>query len=40
MVKFPQTMANLTEATTNLYDIIKGRNLIVLPTTITTCHVA
>jgi phage terminase large subunit-like protein len=29
MVEFPQTVANLTEASTNLYDLIKGRNLVV-----------
>ena len=31
MVEFPQTVANLTEATTNLYELIKGRNLQVYP---------
>ena len=29
MVEFPQRVPNLTEASTNLYDVIKGRNLIV-----------
>jgi phage terminase large subunit-like protein len=28
MVEFPQTVANLTEASTSLFDLIKGRNLI------------
>jgi hypothetical protein len=28
MVEFPQTVSNLTEASTNLYELIKGRNLI------------
>ena len=31
MIEFPQTVANLTEASTNLYDVVKGRNLIVYP---------
>jgi phage terminase large subunit-like protein len=31
MVEFNQTVGNLTEASTNLYDLIKGRNLIVYP---------
>jgi hypothetical protein len=31
MVEFPQSVPNLTEASTNLYDIIKGRNLAVYP---------
>lgn len=31
MVEFPQTVGNLTEASTNLYELIKGRNLIVYP---------
>ena len=31
MKEFPQTPANLTEATTALYDVVKGRNLIVYP---------
>jgi hypothetical protein len=31
MVEFNQTSANLTEASTNLYELIKGRNLIVYP---------
>src|SRR5262249_31332142 len=29
MVEFPQTVPNLTEASTNLYECIKGGNLIV-----------
>jgi phage terminase large subunit-like protein len=28
MVEFPQSVPNLTEASTNLYEIIKGRNLL------------
>jgi phage terminase large subunit-like protein len=28
MVEFPQSMPNLTEASTNLYELIKGRNLV------------
>jgi phage terminase large subunit-like protein len=31
MVEFPQSMQKLTEASTNLYELIKGRNLIVYP---------
>src|SRR5262249_34861887 len=31
MEEFPQTVPNLTEASQNLYDLIKGRNLIVYP---------
>jgi phage terminase large subunit-like protein len=31
MVEFPQSVPNLTEASTNLYDVIKSRNLIVYP---------
>ena len=31
MVEFPQTVGNLTEASTNLYELLKGRNLIVYP---------
>jgi phage terminase large subunit-like protein len=31
MREFSQTVANLTEASSNLYDIIKGRNLTVYP---------
>jgi phage terminase large subunit-like protein len=31
MVEFPQTVSNLTEASTNLYELIKGRNLIAYP---------
>jgi hypothetical protein len=31
MLEFPQSVPNLTEASTNLYEIIKGRNLIVYP---------
>jgi hypothetical protein len=29
MVEFPQSVPNLTEASTNLYEVIKGRNLAV-----------
>ena len=28
MVEFPQTVGNLTEASSNLYEVVKGRNLI------------
>jgi phage terminase large subunit-like protein len=31
MAEFPQSVPNLTEASTNLYDLIKGRNLKVYP---------
>jgi phage terminase large subunit-like protein len=31
MVEFPQSVPNLTEASTNLYELIKGRNLAVYP---------
>jgi hypothetical protein len=31
MVEFPQSVPNLTEASTNLYELIKGRNLEVYP---------
>ncbi len=31
MLEFPQSVPNLTEASTNMYDAIKGRNLIVYP---------
>jgi phage terminase large subunit-like protein len=31
MVEFPQSVPNLTEASTNLFEIIKSRNLIVYP---------
>ncbi len=31
MTEFPQTMANLTEASTNLYDLVKAGNLVVYP---------
>jgi hypothetical protein len=31
MVEFPQSVPNLTEASTNLYEIIKGGNLIAYP---------
>jgi hypothetical protein len=31
MVEFNQTVGNLTEASTNLYDLIKGRNLVAYP---------
>ncbi len=31
MVEFPQTVPNLTEASANLYELIKGGNLVVYP---------
>jgi len=31
MHEFPQTVGNLTEASSNLYELIRGRNLIVYP---------
>ena len=31
MVEFPQSVPNLTESSTNLYEIVKGRNLRVYP---------
>jgi phage terminase large subunit-like protein len=31
MVEFPQSVPNLTEASTNLYELIKGRGLAVYP---------
>jgi len=31
MIEFPQSVPNLTEASSNLYELIKGRNLIVYP---------
>jgi hypothetical protein len=31
MIEFPQSVPNLTEASTNLYEVIKGRNLIAYP---------
>jgi len=31
MVEFPQSVPNLTEASTNLYELIKARNLVVYP---------
>jgi phage terminase large subunit-like protein len=31
MVEFPQTVSNLTEASTNLYELIKGHNLVAYP---------
>ena len=31
MVEFPQSVGNLTEASSNLYDLIQGRNLTVYP---------
>ena len=31
MTEFPQTVPNLTEASQNLFELIKGRNLIVYP---------
>jgi hypothetical protein len=31
MVEFPQSVPNLTEASTNLYELIKGRGIVVYP---------
>jgi hypothetical protein len=31
MIEFPQSVPNLTESSTNLYELIKGRNLVVYP---------
>jgi len=31
MLEFPQSVPNLTEASTNLYELLKGRNLLVYP---------
>jgi phage terminase large subunit-like protein len=31
MQEFPQSVPNLTEVSTNLYDLIKGKNLLVYP---------
>jgi phage terminase large subunit-like protein len=31
MLEFPQSVPNLTEASTNLYELLKGRNLIAYP---------
>ena len=31
MVEFPQSVPNLTESSTNLYELIKGRNLAAYP---------
>jgi hypothetical protein len=31
MVEFPQTIPNLTESSQNLFDLIKGRNLLLYP---------
>jgi phage terminase large subunit-like protein len=31
MTEFPQSVPNLTEASTNLYELVKGRNLIAYP---------
>jgi phage terminase large subunit-like protein len=31
MVEFPQSVPNLTESSTNLYEVIKGRNLVAYP---------
>ena len=31
MVEFPQSVPKLTEASTNLYELIKARNLVVYP---------
>jgi phage terminase large subunit-like protein len=31
MVEFPQSVPNLTEASNNLYELVKGRNLVLYP---------
>jgi len=31
MIELPQSVPNLTEASQNLYELIKGRNLVVYP---------
>jgi len=31
MVEFPQSVQNLTESSTNLYEALKGRNMVVYP---------
>jgi phage terminase large subunit-like protein len=31
MVEFPQSVPNLTEASSNLYELVKGRNLVAYP---------
>jgi phage terminase large subunit-like protein len=31
MVEFPQTVGNLTDASTNFYELIKGRNIVAYP---------
>ena len=31
MIEFPQSVPNLTESSTNLYEVIKGRNLVAYP---------
>jgi Phage Terminase len=31
MVEFPQSVPNLTESSTNLFELIKGRNIVVYP---------
>jgi phage terminase large subunit-like protein len=31
MVEFPQTAGNLTAATSNLYELVKGRNMVLYP---------
>jgi hypothetical protein len=31
MIEFPQTVGNLTEASSNLFELIKGANLVVYP---------
>jgi phage terminase large subunit-like protein len=31
MIEFPQSVPNLTESSTNLYELVKGRNLTVYP---------
>ncbi len=33
MVEFPRSVPNLTEASTNLYELLKGRNLVAYPDT-------
>jgi len=31
MAEFPQSVPNLTEASSNLYELVKGRNLVIYP---------
>jgi phage terminase large subunit-like protein len=40
MVEFPQTVSNLTEATSNLYELIKGGNLVTYPDEVVRLAVA